>query len=131
MSFERDPQLDAQLVNEFVQVAHSDLARTQEMLEADPRLINACWNWGGDDWETAVGGAAHMGNKQIAEYLLAHGAHLDLFCAAMLGKKEIVAAFIADDPTVIHKKGPHGIPLIAHAKAGGQDDIVSLIEANR
>ncbi len=130
MSFERDPQLDPQMVQEFVQVAHSDLVRTQEMLTADPRLINACWNWGGDDWETAVGAAAHMGNKEIAEYLLANGAHLDLFCAAMLGKKEIVAAFIADDPSVIHKKGPHGIPLIAHAKAGGQDDIVALIEAN-
>lgn len=130
MSFERDLQLDPQMVQEFVQVAHSDLARVKEMLAADPRLINACWNWGGDDWETAVGGAAHMGNKEIAEYLLAHGAHLDLFCAAMLGKKEIVAAFIADDPAVIHKKGPHGIPLIAHAKAGGQDDIVALIEAN-
>lgn len=131
MSFERELQLDSHLVNEFVQVAHSDLARVQEMLQAEPRLINSCWNWGGDDWETAVGGAAHMGRKDIAEYLLANGAHLDLFCAAMLGKKEIVAAFIADDPTVIHKTGPHGIPLIAHAKAGGQDDIVALIESYR
>ena len=130
MSFKRDPQLDSQMVNEFVEVAHSNLARVQEMLEAEPRLINACWNWGGDDWETALGGAAHMGRKDIAQYLLANGANLDLFCAAMLGKKEIVAAFLADDPSVIHKKGPHGIPLIAHAKAGGQDEIVAMIEAN-
>lgn len=130
MSFKRDPQLERKMVNEFVEVAHSDLARVQEMLEGEPGLINSCWNWGGDDWETAVGGAAHMGRKDIAEYLLANGAHLDLFCAAMLGKKEIVTAFIADDPTVIHKKGPHGIPLIAHAKAGGQDEIVALIEAS-
>lgn len=130
MSFDREPQLDRQMVNEFVEVAHSNLARVQELLSQEPALINACWNWGGDDWETAVGAAAHVGNKEIAEYLLANGAHLDIFCAAMLGKKKIVAAFIEDDPAVIHKKGPHGIPLLAHAQAGGQDDIATLIEAN-
>ena len=130
MSFDRKPQLDGQMVNEFVIAAHRDLARVKEMLAEEPQLINSCWNWGGDDWETAIGGAAHTGQKEIAEYLLTNGAHLDIFCAAMLGKKKIVAAFIEDDPAVVHKKGPHGIPLIVHAKAGGQDEIVSLIEAH-
>ena len=39
----------------------------------------------------------------------------------MMGKIEIVKAFIADDPGVVNLKGPHGIPLIKHAERGGQD----------
>ena len=82
---------------------------------AQPALINATWDWGGGDWETALGGASHMGNKPIAEYLLAHGARMDVFCATMLGKTEILKAFLADNPKVVALKGPHGIPLVRHA----------------
>jgi hypothetical protein len=102
----------------------------QALLEQEPGLVNACWNWGGDDWETALGAAAHTGQKEIALCLLAHGARMDLFCAAMLGKIEIVQAFISDDPAVVHVPGPHGIPLIAHAQAGGQDEVAALIAAH-
>jgi hypothetical protein len=55
---------------------------------------------------------------------------MDLFCAAMLGKIEIVKAFIANDTAVVHVKGPHGIPLINHAQAGGQDEVAALIAAH-
>jgi hypothetical protein len=112
--------LNSDMVNEFVRVAHADLKRVQELLEQEPALVNAAWDWGGGDWETGLGAAAHMGRADIANFLLSKGARLDLFVAAMLGKLEIVKAAVADDPDIINVKGPHGIPLIAHAKVGGE-----------
>ena len=113
--------LEAKLVQEFVGNAHSDLNRIKELLAKEPALINAGWDWGGGDFETALGAAAHMGRRDIAMFLLENDARLDLFAAAMLGKLEIVKAALTEFPTAIHTPGPHGIPLIAHAKAGGDD----------
>src|SRR6185436_13034047 len=72
------PPLPADQVQQFVRVAHSDLDATRKMLDAEPRLIRATWDWGGGDFETALGGAAHMGRRDIAALLLDHGAPLDL-----------------------------------------------------
>jgi hypothetical protein len=126
---DRGPRLDPDLVRDFVIAGHGKLDRTRELLAQQPALINATWDWGRGDWETALGGASHMGNQPIAEFLLAHGARMDVFCATMMGKIEIVKAFLADDPKVIDLKGPHGIPLIRHAQAGKQDAIVELLRA--
>lgn len=126
---DRGPRLDSDLVREFVIAGHGKLERTRELLEQQPALINATWDWGGGDWETALGGAAHMGNKPIAELLLAKGARMDVFAATTLGKIEIVKAYLADDPKVIDLKGPHGIPLIRHAQAGKQEAVVQLLQA--
>ena len=118
---DKKPALEATLVQEFIRVAHADFDRTKELLTQAPALINATWDWGGGDFETALGGAAHMGRKDIANYLLENGARLDLFAAAMLGKLEIVKAVLQIYPDALKTPGPHGIPLIAHAQAGGED----------
>lgn len=91
------------------------------MPEAEPALVNATWDWGGGDFETALGAAAHMGNKQIARYLLEEGARLDIFAATMLGRLDLVKAALEAYPNAINTPGPHGIPLRAHAEAGGED----------
>ena len=119
--------LESKLVQEFVGNAHGDLNRVKELLAQEPGLINATWDWGGGDFETALGGASHMGRRDIAEFLLEHGARLDLFAAAMLGKLDIVKAALAAYPEAIRTPGPHGIPLIAHAQAGG-DDAKAVLE---
>jgi ankyrin repeat protein len=119
--------LQAALVQEFVIAAHGNLDRARELLAQESGLINACWDWGGGDFETALGGAAHMGRKDIADYLLENGARLDLFAAAMLGKLDIVKAALDAYPEAINTPGPHGIPLIAHAKAGG-DEAIQVLE---
>lgn len=113
--------LDAKLVQEFVGNAHGDLNRVKELLAGEPGLINATWDWGGGDFETALGAASHMGRRDIAEFLLANGARLDIFAAAMLGKLDIVKAALSAYPDAIKTPGPHGIPLIAHAQAGGEE----------
>ena len=118
---EPKPALDAKLVQEFVGNAHGDLNRVRELLAQEPALVNATWDWGGGDFETALGAAAHMGLRDIAEFLLNRGARLDLFAAAMLGKLEIVEAALTAFPNAIKTPGPHGIPLIAHAQAGGEE----------
>lgn len=127
---DRGPRLDNDLVREFVVAGHANLEKTRELLARQPALVNATWDWGGGDWETALGGAAHMGNREIAEFLLSHGARMDIFCAAMLGRIAVVRAFLADDPKIVDLKGPHGIPLIRHAMAGKQEAVVELMRAN-
>ncbi|KAA0276705.1 MAG: ankyrin repeat domain-containing protein [Chloroflexi bacterium] len=124
---EKKPALDAKIVEEFVSVAHGNFARVKEMLEAEPALVNATWDWGSGDFETALGAASHMGNKKIANYLLEHGARLDVFAAAMLGRLEVVKAALTAYPDALKTPGPHGISLIAHAEAGG-DEAKSVLD---
>jgi hypothetical protein len=107
-------------VNAMVANAHGDLECVRTALAEDPTLANATWDWGDGDWETALGAAGHMGRRDIAELLLAHGARLDVFVAAMLGELEIVRSMLAAHPALRTAKGPHGIPLLAHAEAGGE-----------
>jgi len=123
---ETKPALESKLVQEFVGNAHGDLARVKELLAQEPMLINATWDWGGGDFETALGAASHMGRKDIANFLLEHGARLDVFAAAMLGKLEVVKAALDAFPDAINTPGPHGIPLIMHAEKGGEDAVEVL-----
>jgi hypothetical protein len=111
--------LPADDVLAFVRAAHADLALTRTMLEREPRLIRAVWDWGGGDFESALGGASHMGRRDIALLLLDRGAPIDLFAAAMLGDVAVVRAALDARPSLAQVPGPHGIPLIAHARAGG------------
>jgi hypothetical protein len=57
--------------------AHSDLAMVEKLLDREPGLINATMDWGGGDWESGLGGAAHMGRRDIVEFLLGRGARID------------------------------------------------------
>lgn len=114
----RPPRLDLDLVKEMVGVSHSKLDRVKELVEQEPRLVNACHDWTAGDFETALGAAAHTGQREIALFLLEKGARIDIFAAAMLGRIDIVKATLTAYPEMIHTKGPHGIPLIRHAKAG-------------
>jgi hypothetical protein len=118
---ERPAALEPEMVRNFVANAHGDLGRVTELLEQEPALINAAWDWGGGDWETALGAASHMGRKDIAHFLLARGARMDIFAAAMLGQLEIVQAMITAFPDTRSLRGPHGIPLLAHAQVGGAE----------
>jgi hypothetical protein len=108
-------------VHEIVLKAHSDLERVKELIAQEPALANAAWDWGGGDWETALGSAAHMGRRDIALFLLEHGARIDLFAAAMLGRVAIVQATLAAFPEMKNARGPHGIPLLVHAQQGGAE----------
>src|SRR5262249_37772174 len=116
---EHHPQFDRARVKRFVIAGHVNLAAVKEMLAEEPNLINGAIDWGNGDFETALGGASHMGRRDIAEYLLEHNARMDIFAATMLGKIDIVKAAVAAFPNIVGVPGPHGIPLIMHAEKGG------------
>ena len=116
---EHDPQFDRARVKRFVIAGHRNLAAVKAMLAEESNLINGAIDWGNGDFETALGGASHMGRREIAEFLLEHNARMDIFAATMLGKFEIIKAAVAAYPNIVHVPGPHGIPLIVHAEKGG------------
>ena len=124
------PRQEQKLVAEVVGVAHFDEQRVKELVKAYPELVNAWWDWGFGDWESPLGAASHTGQRGIAEFLLAQGARIDIFAAAMLGFTDVVKAFMAAQPGIQRTLGPHGISLLAHAKAGGKPaaDTVAYLE---
>lgn len=125
------PQQDPALVQEMVGVSHSDVKRVSELVERHPALANAAVDWGFGDWEDALGAASHVGRRDIAEVLLAHGARPSIFSAAMLGQLDAVKAFVTARPGIQRTHGPHGIPLMAHARAGGAaaEPVVKYLES--
>ena len=94
-------------------------------------MANASWDWGYGDWESALGAASHVGNQEIARLLLAAGARPSIFSAAMLGQLDTVRSFVVASPGVQKTRGPHGLTLLSHARAGGAGaiDVVKYLEA--
>jgi hypothetical protein len=113
------PSQDQDLVREMVGVAHGNIARVKELVNRHQTLAKASYDWGFGDWESALGAASHVGNREIAEFLLANGARPTIFSAAMLGQLDVVKAFVSTGPGVQKIKGPHSITLLRHATAGG------------
>jgi hypothetical protein len=113
------PTGEAFVVRDLVGAAHNNLDRVKALVSRQPALAKVAWDWGYGDWESALGAASHVGNRPIAEYLLEHGAPPTIFSSAMLGHLDVVKAMIAAQPGLQRVRGPHGIPLQAHASAGG------------
>ena len=114
------PTQAPELAREMVGVSHGNVARVKELLKLHPTLSNANWDWGFGDWESALGAASHVGNREIAETLVAHGARPTLFSATMLGQLAVVKAFVEASPGIQATLGPHSITLLAHARNGGE-----------
>ena len=117
----KKPQLNRTLLQDFVIYAHSDLAMTKRLLDKEPLLINGLIDWGGGDWESGLGGATHMGRRDIVEFLLERGARIDIFTATMMGQLEAVKSFLTLQPKLIDARGPHGFSLHFHAQLAGKD----------
>ncbi len=104
-----------------VALAHGDIESVRVALERDATLANAAVDWADGDWESALGAASHMHRRDIAELLVEHGARLDVFAAAMLGDIDAVRAVLDAHPELRDAKGPHRIPLSAHATGAVRD----------
>jgi hypothetical protein len=117
----RKPQINRLLVQDFVIYAHTDLEMVKKLLDKEPMLLNSFMDWGGGDWESALGAASHMGNRDMAGFLLERGARMDIFCATMMGQLEAVRAFLTLQPKLIDARGPHGFSLHFHAQLAGKD----------
>jgi hypothetical protein len=115
------PRIDSAVVEKFVGLSHRDPVEVRKMVEAQPSLARASWDWGFGDWETGLGAASHMGIREIAMLVLTHGAHPTIFSATMLGQLDVVKAFVAAAPGIQRTLGPHGLTLLHHARVGGKD----------
>ena len=116
---DRPAPIKLEIVKEFVTVAHGNFARTKEMLENDKQLLHVSNDWGGGDYESAIEGAGHVGNKEIAGYLLGKGARYNIYLACMLGNLEMVKNVLTANPQLLNSKGPHGFTMLHHAIKGG------------
>ncbi len=114
-------------VREFVIAGHGNFEKVQQMLAENPELLNASYQWNANDEETAIQGAAQMGNAPIAEYLLQKGAPLEICTAAMLGRKDEVERRLQHNSDNIHATGAHGIQLLPHAVLSGNLELVQLV----
>lgn len=79
-----------EMVKEFVLAGHFNLDKVRNMLNDYPNLIYSRYDWGNGDFEEAIEGAGHKGNKIIVNYLIEKGARVNLFVLTMLGKTSLV-----------------------------------------
>ncbi len=122
IAYDDEPKkLELEMVGKFVAKSHGDFDTVKELLGKEPALINAAWDWGNGDWETGLGASSHMGRKEIAQWLLDHGARLDVFAAAMLGMDSVLAEMLKVMPDIHAVPGPHGIPMLSHAIFGREE----------
>jgi len=119
--------LTAEQVRDFVIAAHGNLPRVREMLIKYPHLVNERHQWAENDAETAIQAAAQVGSAAVAEYLLAHGAPLEICTAAMLGRKDAVERMLEEDPKLINATGAHGIPLLPHAALSNNLELAKML----
>lgn len=117
-------ELDQKTRNQFIIKCHMNYDAVKEAVTERPEIVNS---YNPKINESGLGAAGHVGNRQIAEYLLSHGAELELGAAAMLGMKTEVSEFIASDPSLLKKGGAHGISIGYHAVLSGDIDIVQMI----
>ncbi len=113
--------LPAEKVKEFVSAGHNNLDKVKSLLLEFPTLIYAMWDLGGGDFETALEGAGHVGNKEIANHLITLGARTNMFVLTMLGKTQVVKPYLETFPQYLTARGPHGFTLLHHAQRGGED----------
>jgi len=67
---------------------------------------------------TPLRGAARYGHREVAEFLLRHGATYDIFSAASLGDVRAVEHSLANEPGLVHARaGPEWTPLLWAAAA--------------
>lgn len=115
------PQMNTALVKEFVGTAHRNMERVVEMHKANPTLLNAAWDWGGGDFETALGAASNVGYIELVKYLIENGAQMNFLTFCLLGELDQVKNILSKYPFLINMKGPHGFTPLHHAMHGGEN----------
>jgi hypothetical protein len=114
--FYKYPSMNDNIVSGIVGASHGNFDKVKELVTKQPELAGASWDWGFGDWETALGAASHVGRRDIAEFLISHGARPDIFTFTMMGMLKSVQEIIETVPGIQSHTGPHGITLLQHAK---------------
>jgi hypothetical protein len=109
-----------EIVKEFVSVGHGDFVRLKALYNEYPNLIYSAYDWGNGDFETDLEAAGHVGNQEIANFLIEAGARPNIFVMTMLGKTKWVKTILEELPALLNSKGPHGFTLLHHAQKGAK-----------
>ena len=121
--------------------ARGDLAAVEQMVRADPRIVNKRLPVGvGAAWEagaTPLHSAARNGRLDVVKFLLAHGADVNsvrddsessLHEAAFQGQLD-AARFLIDSAARLNGKGTHGYTPLHWSIEQGHADVVRLLLA--
>jgi len=127
--FYRYPSINDSMASGIVGASHGNFDKVKELVNARPELAGASWDWGFGDWETALGAASHVGRRDIAEFLMSHGARPDIFTYTMMGMLKSVQEIIETVPGIQSHAGPHGITLLQHAKNRLENKEISASDA--
>lgn len=115
-------------IKEFVFAAHKDFEETKKIVEQKPLILNCTNQPKRGDFETAVGGASHMGRRDIADLLVSKGARLDVFNYAFLGYDEFIMKLLTEYPNLLRAPGPHGFTLLHHANVGDRSELAQWLQ---
>ncbi len=118
--------IDDQTIQQFVMNGHGNATVVRQMLAAEPGLLNV--RFAPLD-ESALDAAAHVGNREIAQFLIDAGAPKTIYAAAMLGELSTVTAMLRRDPSLASKPGVHGLSLLFHAALSGNPAIADAVYA--
>jgi len=120
-------QPSTEQVREFVIAGHGNLEKVRQMLAENPQLLNGSYQLNENDTETAIQAAAQVGSANVAEFLLKHGAPLEICTAAMLGMRDYLVRRLNAHPEEANATGAHGIPLLPHAVWSDDPLLVRLV----
>ena len=124
---ERRPSRDelfSTRVIEILKAARSgDAAKVKQLLEQNPRLIAARDPLG----NTALILAVNSGHDEVAELLLAAGVQVDIYEAASIGRTELVAQLMSDDPSLLDSYSPEGFTALALAAHFGHVETLQFL----
>ena len=110
-------------IKEFVETAHGGLPKLQCLLaEKLERLAQP------NGSETAFGAACQMRRPDILEFLLGQGEAITLSAACVLGRVNLVTAFLDTDPAALSRgdKKAHNKHLLYFAEM--QPDVLALLK---
>ena len=128
LSQEERPLFTEQDIYDFVAAAHNNFDEVKRIYKEMPLILNCANQIRRGDFETALGGASHMGRKDIADYLVSKGARMDIFNYAFLGLDDFVKLQVTSFPQLLNSPGPHGFTLLHHAKVGERDDLAAWLQ---
>ena len=109
----------------FAALRAGDTSKFQEILAADPALLNAK----NENSISAVLMACYMGRKEIRDLLIAGGAHLDLHEAAAAGHLPRVNELVESDPSAAAAYSPDGFPVLALAAVFGHEEVARYLHS--
>jgi ankyrin repeat protein len=110
-------------INQFVGAAHGDFSSVRAVVDKYPSLVNARAIWN----EKAIEAAAQAGKVEIAKYLLAHCAPLDICNASMLGQVDQVEILLQADPNLTDYENKTPLQRSVESKL---DPIAALLRKN-